>query len=768
MSGLSALDAYRQFIVWQRVSNADGTVDKLPINYLTGSVHDAHDGSAWTDRQSAQLRARELGAGYGVGFVFTSADPFWFIDLDNVANGSGWKPIVNEVYQYVQGAAIGLSQSGQGLHIIGTGQVPTNRRIRPLKDLDAQGLDGLYTDGRFVALSEHPFGGDAATDCTEGLTAMIGRWFTGGSGRQPTDWTADPVPEWSGPTNDAELVKMALRSRSGRSVFGGGVSFAQLWEADADALGRRWPCRSGDRPWDYSEADAALAQHLAFWTGKNCDRIDRLMRQSKLCRDKYDRADYLVRTITRAVGLQTSVLQAKAPQAPQAPQSKDPNYRTDSAYMSVPEQVDYFRGCVYVTAIHKMITPNGMLLKPDQFKARYGGHVFALGFDKEAKTTKSAFEAFTLNQSYTFPRVDDMCFEPLRPPGEVTNESGRKYVNSFVPLYGEQIEGDVGIFLDHVTKLIPDINDREILLSYMAACVQHVGTKFQWCPVVQGVEGNGKTVLFDVLMYALGSPYCHSVDPNDIGNVFNAWIENKLLCIVEEIWTNGRYETAERLKPLITNRTVPLQGKGADQRTAKNIANFLLFSNHTDAVLKTRTDRRYAVLYTAQQEETDLARDGMTDAYFARLYNWLDGPGLANVAEYLCTRRIDINPLGRAPRTTSTEAAIVQSLGIAEQMILEAIGEGVVPGLTDNLIEVGAARLYLAANGKKLGPQAIARSLKLLGFRLHPALNADGRINVDGKRLRIYVRKGSQEDMIDSSAALIKAWRAALTSCLSY
>jgi len=50
-----------------------------------------------------------------------------------------------------------------------------------------------------------------------------------------------------------------------------------------------------------SEADAALCEKLAFYTGKDPEAIDRAFRASGLMRDKWDREDYRDRTIERAV-----------------------------------------------------------------------------------------------------------------------------------------------------------------------------------------------------------------------------------------------------------------------------------------------------------------------------------------------------------------------------------------------------------------------------------------------------------------------------------
>ena len=50
-----------------------------------------------------------------------------------------------------------------------------------------------------------------------------------------------------------------------------------------------------------SEADQALCNILAFYTGGDMDQMDSLFRQSKLYRDKWDREDYRTSTIENAI-----------------------------------------------------------------------------------------------------------------------------------------------------------------------------------------------------------------------------------------------------------------------------------------------------------------------------------------------------------------------------------------------------------------------------------------------------------------------------------
>jgi primase-polymerase (primpol)-like protein len=91
---LAAMGAYRQFIVYvaQPSRTRPGKTDKFPADFRSGRVVSAHDPAFWTDHATAIAAATQFGGTYGVGFVFTEADPFWFLDLDGclLPDGSDW------------------------------------------------------------------------------------------------------------------------------------------------------------------------------------------------------------------------------------------------------------------------------------------------------------------------------------------------------------------------------------------------------------------------------------------------------------------------------------------------------------------------------------------------------------------------------------------------------------------------------------------------------------------------------------------------------
>jgi len=568
---LKILTLYRQFILWEL---RDGR--KMPLNPLTLCPFEKgsdwqNDPSCMVDYNTAMLLAD---ATRHIGFLFTASDPFFFVDIDDCLTPAGWSPLALEVLSMLPGAAVEVSQSGTGLHIIGSGKCPAHA----CKNI-ASGLE-LYTEGRFVALTDLNTIGHASLDMSAYLPALVNKYFTPRVAATGKEWTTEPCKEWAGSTDDAELIAKAMATQSAGGVFGSKCSFADLWGAKEAALAASYPATDGLRAYDGSSADMALAQHLAFWAGKNCERIKALMLKSALVREKWDREDYLYRTIVNACSLQTVVYSAggsadnsiadkygagklKASsdaqrayaekirarvlrdandaqgkllcgntvnakfwldnqdktldelcemRTPVAAVSRvainEPKIVAGYQYLSAALQIEFFKGCVYVQDQHRVFTPGGQLLKAEQFNATYGGYSFQLD-ETGDKTTRKAWEAFTESQVVRYPKASSTCFRPQLPTGTIIEEEGRAMVNSYVAINTRRLRGDVSPFLTHLAKILPDRQDQNILLAYMAACVQHKGVKFQWCPLLQGTEGNGKTLFTRCVAYAIGKRYTH-------------------------------------------------------------------------------------------------------------------------------------------------------------------------------------------------------------------------------------------------------------------
>lgn len=789
---LAPLAAWPQFVAW-RIDNGR----KLPYSPLTGRLASSVNPADWSTYEIARAYADSAGMA-GVGFVFTAADPFWFLDVDKALHGGQWSQLAQEACALMAGAAVEVSQSGTGLHIIGryTTQ-PTHRNKNT-----ALGLE-LYTQERFVALTGMGAIGDAGAALDVPLAAAVDKWFAPETTGRSDTWTTDPCAEWSGPDDDDELLAIALRSKPGGQSAAAaftdqtpdtGPTFAQLWGADVEALARKWPGVSG--PYDASSADQSLANALSFWTGKNCERMERIMRRSALARAKWDeRPDYLETTILKATAYVTGVYSGGKRDAPAHPidlptpeQVEDAGFgpRSGLALLSHSEQVEHFARCVYVVNINRVLTPRGELLDQARFNATYGGYEF-IWYADGRKTTTSAWTAFTEAQTFVPPRADRLCFRPEHGSGGIIVSAGKRMANAYIePDPIDAKPGDPSKFLDHMAKMLPEGDDLEILLSYMACAVQNPGRKIQWWPVVQGAEGNFKSTLLRIMSCAVGWHYAHTPNMKKMVNGdsnFNGWIDRKLFLGLDEVYAANRREFFEGFKTTITNLEIPIEGKGIEETTGDNRANGLIVTNHQDGVPITEKNRRYGAFFCAQQTPEDMIRDGMTPAYVHDMHSWLMGlgdyahlgpeHGIRVMAHHLLTREIEdrFNPLVtliRAPRTSSTDKALAAGLGSVEQAILEAIEETNAPGFRGGWVSGHWLKQFLDARRDKIPRNGRRALMQNIGYDWHPALEkTKGQVTQDiafdgGARSRIYCKVGSiMWNELKDSAAVVKAYEAA-------
>src|SRR5687767_565543 len=191
--------------------------------------------------------------------------------------------------------------------------------------------------------------------------------------------------------------------------------------------------------------------------------------------------------------------------------------------MDLARQVEHFAGCVYVQAAHAVMVPDGRLLRAAVFNAVYGGWSFQMQYD-HGRPTHEAFKAFTESRMIRFPSVVDTCFRPDREPSEIID--GR--INTWRQPVVDEEPGDIAPFLNHVAKMIPDQRDRAILLTYAQSLARNPGKKFQWAPVIQGTQGNGKSMIIRALYHAVTKAYSHLPKASQLTEKYNSWLERRI------------------------------------------------------------------------------------------------------------------------------------------------------------------------------------------------------------------------------------------------
>jgi hypothetical protein len=277
------LRALRQWVVYKVRPKRDkqgrivkGKLDKIPFNARTGMNADVSDSDTFSSFDDA-VSAYEASDGKypGIGFVFTTGDPYCGIDFDECRDKEhgallAWAAeFLAEFATYAE-----VSPSESGIHLIGraVGGVGVGNR----KDYQGGRVE-KYDRGRFFSVTGRRVAGTPATinDVTQALATLQAKvWGSdrsdngagadtgaGGSERQGAD--LDP--------RDRKLFGKIISSK-------GGEVFLALWSGQPT---------SADP--NLSDDDASLVSRLAFWLNRDAARMDRWFRSSPRMRPKWDK-----------------------------------------------------------------------------------------------------------------------------------------------------------------------------------------------------------------------------------------------------------------------------------------------------------------------------------------------------------------------------------------------------------------------------------------------------------------------------------------------
>ena len=146
------LKQFHQWVAWKAEPRENGKFAKVPVCPMTGANASTNDPITWGTYDQAATFYNSGGMA-GIGFVFTDADPFCGIDLDdcrNPHNGdlADWVPeILYHLESYTE-----VSPSGTGLKIFCRGQL--DGPGRNFGDVE------IYSTKRFFTVT-----GDKIPDC---------------------------------------------------------------------------------------------------------------------------------------------------------------------------------------------------------------------------------------------------------------------------------------------------------------------------------------------------------------------------------------------------------------------------------------------------------------------------------------------------------------------------------------------------------------------------------------------------------------------------
>ena len=375
---------------------------------------------------------------------------------------------------------------------------------------------------------------------------------------------------------------------------------------------------------------------------------------------------------------------------------------------------------------------------------------FDARFNRSAECQQAEVNASSLLLNKCgLPTYADTLYMPGQ--AQVFDLNGQQYVNLFdaggiVQPAEPDAQGlaTIAKIERHFELLISDEGERRILLDWLAWQYQNPGQRCTWAVFLQGAEGIGKSFI-QVMMAALMGRNVRVLEASTLAGRFTGWAHGATLIVVEEVRVAGesKYVVEDRMKPLIANDTIQIEEKGRDHREVPNFANYLLLSNHKDALPLQVGNRRYAVIFSDLQSEADLigalgGQDAAAD-YFEGLFDDMRRD-IGAVAHWLGNWHISdsFRHKGRAPKTKSFAEACRLSENhqnsYLEDMILKHACAVVGAELVDTM---QLATLMAAAGDDEIRTQAVSKGMLELGYT-----RAKDRVFIKstGRRTRVWFK----------------------------
>lgn len=634
---LGGMRTLKQWFLWRLTWDAEeGKYQKkpmcgdasLPQNWMT--YDDAVDTLDTIERGKAAL-----------GFWMQESNGYWFLDVDKALVDGQWSALSQQLVASFPGALVEASSSGKGLHVIGRskGLVP------PHSSRGKQGLE-FYTGQRGIAFGlSGEAHGSADTEHDEAVRALVAERFPPIERKE----SVGPDPRWRGPADDdALIVKMMGARQSAEAAFGGKPSFAQLWRGEAERN---------------SENDMALMSHLAFWTGNDWERMVRLAKRSGMVRDKWtSHRTYLADTARKAANSENVYVErvAEVIQLPTSdmmavvlelargiggamtadalmnewiPKCRDaniPNELLDFVCRPLSERLKLFGGTIPKPHLRLMIAgkparaelgeapewchQHCYITRSDKFRnVITGEELTRVGFDARfsrlmpgEKTGKRASAAEACLQQWGMVTVADSSYRPDQPM--YFSYMGKDHVNLFSPsslpevptaysLEGQQV---CHAIWKHVMEMCGgrDWIARK-LMQWIAHNARYPGTKIRWSPLIQGVQGDGKSFLGVVIRAALGARNVKITSVSSLMNSggFTDWAVGYAVNIIEEIHVERRNDQKgvyNAMKSFISDDFININAKGrVSNDPIINVTNHMANTNYMDALPIEAGDRRW-------------------------------------------------------------------------------------------------------------------------------------------------------------------------------
>lgn len=303
----------------------------------------------------------------------------------------------------------------------------------------------------------------------------------------------------------------------------------------------------------------------------------------------------------------------------------------------------------------------------------------------------------------------------------------------------------------HIKFICTTDENAKIFTEWLAHNIQYPGKQILWSPVIQSIQGVGKSFFGELLRMCLGDRNVGTVSPTQVVSDFNGWATNVIVNVLEELRVKGhnRHDAVNALKPLITDRMIQINEKGIKQFMTYNTANYICFTNYKDAIPLDEDDRRWWVIFvpvsSLKQMEEIIGEP--INVYFPKLFDSVRQFG-HEVRKWFLEMKLskEFLLLKQAPMTEHKKTMIANEEASFDGLLelKEFIEKG---GNYFNSEVICSGDLFESFMFEHPEIDIVGRSrniiLKKLGYSMTPRL-----VKIDGKPRRIWTKVSMENETI--------------------
>lgn len=770
-----------QFFIY-RLSEWNGAKWTRKQPWGNGHVVSPSDPANWSSFDVASARCESLAAtggdvAWAVGLWLTANLNVFFLDIDRLAADYTLDDEATSMLQRFPGCMVEWSSSRRGLHVIGT----HSGGIRHAK---RHGRMELYTADRGIALGTAA-NGSIDTNAHAALAQLVNEQF-----QPPAAITVTPPATTGEP--DMGALALALRQcdkiatapegernytlNTAAYTLGGMVGAGRISREDARAALIAAVQRAGwgNLPLQISKIDQALGSGVETPIAKPTlpEPVAVSLSMNGLIAQFMEQVNSSGTYTELMDGVVPKIIEAAIPHNMIGGLANCINARLDFFNMrmpiaelrallsprraaSVPEAPLWVQKHCYVKRLDKFFdVTTGVEVTSKAFDAQYNRMMPERGNGKRESASEWATDRWNICV------VDDVEYRPDQPT-YFTYESV-EYVNRFSPdsmapptAASPNAAAAIEAFNNHLFALAGHRQEvYSALLQWLAHNVQRPGHKIRWSPLVKGIQGDGKSMIGDLMFAVMGSRNVKMTSNATLANSggFTDWATGAAVNFIEEIRLSGKqkHELFNAMKIFISDTRIEINRKGrASSGAMTNYTNHWANTNFNDALpIEPKGNRRWMVVFSPYSDIMDAVRSkGLhTISDLVEHFKWMGesmrGEPGAWRAWLLSVDLSNFSPDSRAPETAETGIMARASEDDIEQVVTDIIEQGGIGVHREAFSATRLGKLVELELGYVPRGKAWNAILSKLGYLQFGPMSLDGKIH------RIWTKKQMTTDEI--------------------